>query len=345
MMTKQEFVKNEKYLKLNEHGDFVIDYDHQLNILDFHTHMSNVIPVKIVDPHTKGNRVKYLTLPSIEKMDLSVPYWTKIDPNEKKKGLIPIIKFSMEGYNIFKDMVQGGTYENCFRSQKENMINRSVVLPISTKKCDRSLEALKLAKDYPNRFIPFCSVHPLDPLMKEKIAKYRKLGAQGLKLKVSDLELKGDYKPLVELFKECYQAQFPVLLHTGSLTHIKQKNASNLMWKLLKSTRVELYGELLQQLPADFKFVFGHSGIAEYKLVAKYLKKHPGSYAELSCQSADSIRYLMDEVGYERLLFGSDWPALPQAITLSRVLIATENDPIARDHILRKNAEKLLQLS
>ena len=99
---------------------------------------------------------------------------------------------------------------------------------------------------------------------------------------------------------------------------------------------------MLKELPDDFTFIFGHSGIGEYKLVAEYLHQHPAAYAEVSCQSAESINYLINAVGSERLLFGTDWPALPQAITLSRVLIATENDPNARDNILFKNAQRLL---
>ncbi|KAB3537730.1 amidohydrolase family protein [Alkaliphilus pronyensis] len=342
-MTKQELVKKEKYLKLNDDGDYAIDYDGELEIIDFHTHISNALPLKIIDPNKKGRKLEYPTLPSVDKTDLSVPYWTKLDPNEKNKGLMSVIKFSLNGYKIFNDMVKGGTYDNCFKSQSENMIKKNVVLALSTKKSDRSMEALRVANEHPDKLVAFCSVHPHDPEMKEKIKKYKELGAKGLKLKVTDMELKGDFKPLIDLLKACYEVNFNVLLHTGSLTHIKRRNTSDLMWKLLKSTRVEVFGELLKELPKDFKFVFGHSGIAEYKLVAEYLKKHPGSYAELSCQSADSIKYLIDEVGYERLIFGSDWPALPQALTLSRVLLATENNKVAREHILCKNAERLLR--
>ena len=341
-MTKQEIVNNEKYLRLNDTGDFVIDYDEKLEIIDFHTHMSNVLPLKIVDPKTKGSTLKYKTLPDTENMDLSVPYWTKINPDEKKKGLLSLIKFSIQGYSIFKDMAHGGTYENCFKSQEQNMIKKSVVLPISTKGNDRSMEALKVVKDYPDRFIAFCSVHPHDMEMKDKIFKYKSLGAKGFKLKITDMELKNDFSPLIDTLRTCYEAEFPVLLHTGSLTHIKRENASNLMWKLLKSARVEIFGKLLKELPKDFKFIFGHSGIAEYKLVAECLKEFPASYAELSTQSTDSIKYLIKEVGHERLLFGSDWPALPQALTLSRVLQATENNKEAQECILSENAKKLL---
>ncbi|MPW27157.1 amidohydrolase family protein [Alkalibaculum sp. M08DMB] len=344
MITKQEFVKKEKYLKLNKLGDFIIDYDGDLNIIDFHTHMSNVLPLKVVDPRAKGNILKYKTLPNISNMDLSVPYWTKHTIDNKKKGLLSVLKFSSEGYTIFKDMTNGGTYENCFKSQEENKINRNIVLPISSKKYDRSLESLKIAKDYPDKFTAFCSVHPNDSEIKEKLVKYKTLGAKGYKLKITDLELKNNFTPLIEAFKICYEIGFPVLLHTGSLTHIDKKDTSKLMWKLLQSTRVEIFGELLNKLPKDFKFIFGHSGIGEYKLVAKYLKQYPATYTELSCQSTNSIQYLINEVGYERLLFGSDWPALPQSITLSRVLSATEDNQQAREYILMKNAEKLLNI-
>lgn len=125
---------------------------------------------------------------------------------------------------------------------------------------------------------------------------------------------------------------------------MNQDSKSKLFKKLLMSTRVEIFGRLLEDMPKDFVFVFGHSGVSEYKIVAEYLKKFPASYAELSSQSQHSIKYLIDEVGYERLLFGSDWAALPQAITLSRVLIATEDDKEAREHILNKNAKRLLNL-
>ena len=74
------------------------------------------------------------------------------------------------------------------------------------------------------------------------------------------------------------------------------------------------------------------------------MEQFPATYAELSCQSAHSIAYLMSEVGDERLLFGSDWPALPQAFTLSRILMATEENPAARANILSRNVKKLLDL-
>ena len=173
MISKQGWIKKEKYLKINDIGDYVIDYEGDIDIIDFHTHMSSVLPLKINDPNNKGSHVKYSTLPALENMDLEIPYWHKPNPNKKHKGLVAMIKFSYNGYKIFQDMIKGGTYDNCFKSQDENKIKLNVVLPISTQKNDRSLDALKIAEQYPQRFVAFCSVHPHDKDLKEKIKKYK----------------------------------------------------------------------------------------------------------------------------------------------------------------------------
>lgn len=339
----EDLVQKEKYLKLNESSELVIDYPEELKIIDFHSHLSNLFPGKQNDPTHKGAKIKYLTVPPIEFLDLKEPYWTNLDYlNKKYSSFTSTIKFSIEGIKIFNDMVNGGTFDNCFISQQNNMIYKSVILPISTVKSDQSMNAINAAKHYPDRLIPFCFVHPLDPEMSKKIYLYKKLGAKGFKLKVTDIELKDKFNTILELLKVCHKAELPVLFHTGSVLKKEEKKISGLMKKILNSTRVELYGELLEKLPKDLTFIFGHSGIQEYELVAKYMKKHPSTYAEVSTQSEGSIRYLINEIASERILFGTDWPALPQAITLSRVLLATEGDTQARDNILYKNAERVL---
>lgn len=343
MFTKQDLVQQEKYLKIDESGNFILDYDGKLVVIDFHTHMCNVLPVKSINPDTKGKDLKYLTLPSIENIDFSIPYWKKEGTDNKQQGFMSVIRYSANAYKILLDMKNGGTYENCIKSQDKNQIKINVVLPLSNKKFDCSLEALRTVSDYPKRFVAFCSVHPDDPQLREKLFKYKALGAKGCKLKISEIELKNDFRTLINLYRVCYEAELPLLLHTGS-PHVEKNCTHNLLWKLLKSTRVEIFGRLLKELPKDFVFIFGHSGVSEYELVAEFMQKYPACYAELSSQSQHSIGYLIDKVGYERLLFGSDWPALPQAITLSRVLLATENNAEAREYILFKNAKRLLNL-
>ena len=44
----------------------------------------------------------------------------------------------------------------------------------------------------------------------------------------------------------------------------------------------------------------------------------------------------------DRLLYGTDWPFYHQALTLTRVLIATQDAPDLRRAILFDNASRLL---
>ena len=50
---------------------------------------------------------------------------------------------------------------------------------------------------------------------------------------------------------------------------------------------------------------------------------------------------MIERVGSDRLLFGTDWPFYPLAATHAKVLIVTEGRPEARADILRDNAERL----
>lgn len=335
----------EKYLKINNSDQWTISYPGRLKVIDCHIHLSNILPGKQKDPMAVGKNHRYPILPPPEAFDLSVPYWTKMSHlNRKFVGMGAVLRFSIDGIKIFNDMVDSGTYDNCFITQENNGIVKSVMLPISTAKSDQSLPALEAADKYPERLIAFCSVHPNDPKMQEKIVRYSELGAKGLKLKITEMELDKYFHETVQLLQLCHNNKMPVLFHTGTTVEVKGVKLLRLMKKLLVSTRVELFGKLLEKAPKDIVFIFAHSGVQEYKLVAKYMELYQNTYAELSSQSEDSMRYLIEKVGSERLLFGSDWPALPSAITLSRVLLATEGDVGARDNILYKNAEKLFKL-
>ena len=67
--------------------------------------------------------------------------------------------------------------------------------------------------------------------------------------------------------------------------------------------------------------------------------------ATASASPSTRLDELIDRLGSERLLFGSDWPFYHLAATLAKVLIVTQGRPEARHAILRGNAERLLGLS
>lgn len=331
-----------KYLTVDENGQFQLKQQKGLRIIDFHIHLAQALPGGGGSSRKAGSP-GYPTLPPRDKMNLSIPYWTDSSYlDEKYSGMGGLVRFSKEGLRIFKDMQRSGTLENCLENQRQNQIIKSVVLPISTVKSDQSMFALEESKRSPNHLIPFCSVHPGDPEMERKLPAYIERGAKGVKLKMMDSEVLKHGDNLNRLLHICADFDIPVLFHTGAVFTSAKK--SRIMTKLLNSTRVEIFEPILNRAPKNLKFIFGHSGIQQYELTAKLMDRFPSSMAELSCQSVESIEELIHLVGSSRLLYGSDWPALPSALTLAAILSATESSDMNRENILIKNASKLLSL-
>ena len=72
------------------------------------------------------------------------------------------------------------------------------------------------------------------------------------------------------------------------------------------------------------------------------LKKHQNVYTDISIQPAEHIKTLINEIGYERILFGTDYPFVTQAFSILSVLRATKNEN-ERIFMFSENAKRLLQ--
>lgn len=332
----------DRYLRQDKDGSYYVDFKPDYPIIDCHIHMSNLLPGKQISINEELDSPRYLTLPPPSDLDLSIPYWTRKNFLIKKyKSAFSLLGYIGEAYRIFKDMLRG-TYGNYKKSSSTNAIYKSLILPISTSRSDQSKNAISNSKTKED-LIAFMSVHPADKDAIEKVSYYKSLGAVGLKLKMTSSELNKNYSSLLKLMDHCHNLNLPVIFHSGSILD-KDAHISSMSKKLLNTSPVEMFVRLLEDMPDNFVFIFAHAGISSYKEVAELMKIYPATYAELSSQSTESIEYLIDQLGSKRLLFGSDWPALPQALTLSRVLHATENNPDDRENILYKNASSLFNI-
>ena len=73
-------------------------------------------------------------------------------------------------------------------------------------------------------------------------------------------------------------------------------------------------------------------------------KNYPNTYLDLACQSLPAIQKIVEEADPDRVLYGTDWPWYHEALTLSKILIATEGRENIRRKILYENAKHLLKL-
>jgi predicted TIM-barrel fold metal-dependent hydrolase len=127
----------------------------------------------------------------------------------------------------------------------------------------------------------------------------------------------------------------PVLFHCGPVG-IEPKAAA-------RRSQVERYERTIAENP-DTTFVLGHSGALQHDQAIRFADRFPNTYFELSCLGLGALREVVDTVAPERLLYGTDWPFYHQALTLARVLIATDGDTTLRRAILHDNATRLLGL-
>jgi hypothetical protein len=93
------------------------------------------------------------------------------------------------------------------------------------------------------------------------------------------------------------------------------------------------------------QFLLGHAGARDVEDAVLAAQQHPNVWLDIACQGATQLQSILDRVGHERLVFGSDWPFYPLAATLAKVLLVTETRPAARTAILRDNAERVFATS
>lgn len=224
------------------------------------------------------------------------------------------------------------TAPNLVRDMDALGIVRSVVLPFDlpfgARNADTILEA---TRRYPE-LVPFGSVHPLDHDVDRRLTAQRGAGARVVKLHPNGQFIAPDHPRTVQLCGRCGAHGLPVLFHCGPVG-IEPKAAR-------RRSQVHRYERAIAENP-ETTFVLGHSGALQHETAIGFAERYPNTYFELSCLGLSALREVLDVVPTERVLYGTDWPFYHQALTLARVLIATEGDESLRRAVLHDNAVRL----
>ncbi len=202
-------------------------------------------------------------------------------------------------------------------------------LPVGARNADHLLE---VARNYP-RLVPFGSVHPWDRDAEDRLDRQAAEGARGIKLHPNGQFIAPDHPRTVHLCGRCGSRGLPVLFHCGPVG-IEPKAAR-------RRSQVARYEAAIAENP-DTTFVLGHSGALQSDEAIAFADRYPNTFFELSCLGLPALRRVIDAVPSDRLLYGTDWPFYHQALTLARVLMATEDEHALRRAILHDNAARLL---
>ena len=190
------------------------------------------------------------------------------------------------------------------------------------------------AADAGDRLWACASVHPRDPERLVRLREHAARGARAVKLHPAAQRFAASDAGAMEIYAECERLGLPVFFHAGR-AGIEPEAA--LAYNLVRH---------LEAAVASFprvRFALGHAGARDVAEAIPLARRHANVWLDTHGQGVSQLAELLDALGSERLLFGSDWPWYHLAASLAKVLIVTEGKPEARDAWLRGNAERFFQ--
>lgn len=345
---KEDILNDFEELELTEFGDFKIKakYISNYEIIDFHCHVYNSIMGYI--PKVFRRPIHNL---NSSFFDLSCyPILTKYfrmdkvlftDYPNNKIDLLKM-KFILTGLGGYITVLRTSIPSRLKRDMELNGVSKAVVLQINSPKLD-CMESMKKIVDNDDALLTFGSIHPLEREIERKIELNKMAGVLGWKINPHVNGVNIDSNECIRLLKLLNETNMPIISCSGLSLPIDRLNiVPRQARNSLDTQNINRFKNVLATIP-DLKLIFAHSGVYQYKEVIELMKQYPNTYADISTQPYENIRLLIDEVGSERLLFGTDYPAFNHAISILSVLKATDNEN-DRNNIFLKNAKQLLNI-
>jgi uncharacterized protein len=292
-------------------------------ILDFHTHAQNVFGMCCVPP----------SLQPLAKNGLARLY--------EKTGFHPLVKKAESPLSrqfIVREVQSrfaSFTFADYLAAMERNGVTHACALPVEP--MAGTAELLQLAKDHP-QVIPFASILFDEGDPAKQLERHIQAGCKGLKLHPIMQHIEPDDERIHALFRFLRGSRFPVLFHTGRMHYFLGRRRED-----PAMAEPERIVPLLKAFPEQ-PVVFGHMGLLDAEPAIRIAKAFPNVYLETSFQPVAMVRKAIHEIGPDRILMGSDWPATEAATEIGIVRKAVGNDKEAERKILFGNGMQLLQL-
>lgn len=310
--------------------------------VDFHAHFGiSLLFAPELDLFAEPERVRHLLDCDGEQPGCPLDLDVYINGNFREEDLSKLRRGLLAQATVGSEAAATHTVPALLREMDDVGVERAVVLPIAMglpfgdDLTERWLDAIAAAPD-PKRFVPGASVVPGDPEAGAKLRAYAERGARVVKVHPTVQRVAPDDPGAMEVYEECGRLGLAVLLHAGRAGIEPESSHGYAV--------ARHYEAMLAEFP-DVDFVLGHAGARDVERMLPIAKRHPNAWMEIHGQGLSSLGRLLDALGEERLLFGTDWPWYHQGATLAKVLLVTEGRPSARAAILRGNALRLLTAS
>lgn len=320
------------WFSLSDEGRLVLSDASVGPIADLHTHLAlaYVRPMSVDLQRLHPETQHYL--PSCCAIDLDVYANSNIPPEALRELEVDLTWRSLGP----RGMRATHTVPNLLREMDETRILASVLLPIDfpaiSRNADVALEAVKTTND---RLLSFGSVHPFSSDPERKLDAQLAKGARGIKMHPSVQLVRADARRARALYAMCAAREMLVFWHCGP-AGIEPRLGQYL-------NQVRFYEAPIAENPRT-TFVLGHAGARQFEQALELQRRYPNVWLETSSQSLSNVRRIVERADTDRVVHGSDWPFYHPAISVSKILIATEGKPEIRRKLLWSNAARLLGL-
>jgi predicted TIM-barrel fold metal-dependent hydrolase len=327
------------WFELDDRGRLRCTVEDLPPVVDIHAHLGmSLLLAPEIDLQARAPRVRHLLDCDAEDpgcvLDLDVYINANFTPADLRALRLGALAQLIWG----SAAAETHTIPNLIDEMDATGVRQALVLPIAfglpfgDDLTERWTEAIAMA-GVRDRLLPGASVHPRDPERIEKLRRHAERGARAVKLHPAGQRFFPDVPEAIEIYEECGRLGLPVVFHAGR-AGIEPTYAHQF-------TLMRHYEAGLERLP-EVQFVLGHAGARDVADAIPLVQRYPNAWLGIHGQGVTTLNELIDRVGGERLLFGTDWPFYHLAATLAKVLIVTRGRPDLRRAILGGNAQRLL---
>ncbi len=273
-----------------------------------------------------------------------IDFHTHIYPDKIAEKTISTLMTSAPDVKVYTK----GTLNALRDSMKKSGIDKSVVLPVATRK--GQFDTInRFALDINNTYsdlVSFGGIHPDDDDIENKLLYLKENGFKGVKIHPDYTGTFIDDERYIKIITECVKLGLTVVTHAGvdpafDVIHCPPEKARAVLDRISAETKAE----------KPF-LVFAHlGGIYCHKEVLKYLAG-TNCYIDISCSFASLGSYcdttdeeVVDMIkmhGADKVLFATDSPWNDQTAYLEKLKSLDGLSDTEKDMILYQNAERLL---
>lgn len=302
-------------------------------IVDAHTHLALAFGRRLRLDLTAEHPKTEHYLPVTRPLDLDIYVNQNFLPEDLSRLKLDLTLKSLTG----KGMRRTHTSANLRREMADLGVRASVLLPIDFPILSHNTDAYLVAAQHGDGkgLIPFGSVHPSEKKAAAHLADQKARGIRGIKLHPAVQLFLADSPKAMALYPICAELGLPVLFHAGPVG-IEAKRSR-------ECSQMKHYWRAVSENPQT-TFILGHSGALQMEMALELAIRYPNCWLETSSQSLSNVRRILREGPTDRVMHGSDWPFYHQAISVAKLLLATEGDPGLRKRVLWENAARLLGL-